>query len=30
MEEAFKQIIPEVAFIGEPVIADSWKPFRFG
>jgi DNA polymerase I-like protein with 3'-5' exonuclease and polymerase domains len=25
MEEAFKKIIPEVPFIVEPKIADSWK-----
>ena len=25
MENAFKQIIPEVPFVAEPKIADSWK-----
>lgn len=25
MEEAFKQIIPEVPFVVEPKIADAWK-----
>jgi len=25
MEEAFKKIIPEVTFIVEPKISDSWK-----
>ena len=25
MEKAFRQIIPEVPFVAEPKIADSWK-----
>jgi hypothetical protein len=25
MEEAFKKVIPEVPFIVEPKIADSWE-----
>ena len=25
MEEAFEKIIPEVPFVAEPRVADSWK-----
>jgi DNA polymerase I-like protein with 3'-5' exonuclease and polymerase domains len=30
MEGAFKRIIPEVPFVAEIRVADSWKSFRIG